>query len=315
MYVILVTCNTPRTNSHLSDVGSREKTMLLNKLIRGWSWEICHALQIKVNWADLACHQAFAYYQDSWSDAVNTEDSPLRSIMIILWHNTAIFGLRNQEQLCMRRLNVCPQENPFVGQRGHVWWHCARMSRRWILWILCWAEIPLELQLCFSVINSLNIWDCFSKFLQIRILGFNILGCPDNFLNCSSLFLDQQANIHMLHKYNAGSEATYKPDNLLSFISSRWISMLAEAKNQTWGENHFRCLLSDPHCIQWVSRREETLKVIERHTVKDIVGGRPSFSLCQRSTHHMHQLHIIFRARTVRRFPDLLGNVRHKTLG
>jgi len=37
----------------------------------------------------------------------------------------------------------------------------------------------------------------------------------------------------MLHKYNAGREVSYKPDNLLSFISSRWFSMLVEAKVQT----------------------------------------------------------------------------------
>lgn len=179
----------------------------------------------------------------------NTEDIPLRTIRITLWHNTAILSLRKQEQLCMGRLNVCPQEDPFVVQRGHVWWRHDRMSRRWVLWILCWAEIPLELQLCFSIINILNVWDCVPEFLQIHILRFNILGCPDNFLSYSSLFLDQQANIHMLHKYNAGSEVTYKPDNLLSFISSRWVSMLAEANIQTWGEDHFRSLLSDPHCI------------------------------------------------------------------
>lgn len=139
----------------------------------------------------------------------NTDDIPLRTIMIILWHNTAILSLRKQEQLCMGRLNICPQEDPFMAQRCHVWWPHARMFRRWIL---CWAEIPLELQLCFSIINILNIWDCFLQFLQICILGFNILGCPDNFLSYSSLFLDQQANIHTLHKYNAGSEVTYKPD-------------------------------------------------------------------------------------------------------
>lgn len=143
------------------------------------------------------------------------------------------------------------------------------MSKRlmlWILWILSRAEILLELQFCFSIINILDIWDCFPKFLPICILGFNILGCPGNFPIYSSSFLDQQADIHMLQKYSTGSEVPYKPDNLLSFISSRWVSMLAEAKTQIWEEDLFRCLLSDLLCIKWVFRRARTLEIRERHT-------------------------------------------------
>lgn len=237
---------------------------------------------------------------------------PFRAITIILWHNIAIF---KQQQHSMARLNVCPQKDLFVAQRGHMWWHRARKSRRWILWILCWAEIPLELQLCFSIINSLNIWDSFSKFLQICILGFDFLDYPDNFISYTSLFLNQQANTHMLHKYNAGSEVTNKPDNLLVFISSRWVSMLAEAKVQARGEDHFMCLLSDPHCRQWVLRWEERLEVWEQQSVKNIVGGHPSLSLCWRSIHNMHQLHTIFTAEAISRFPNLPGNVKCKTLG
>lgn len=106
MYVILVTHKSPTTSLHLSD-GFREKPMLLNKPIRGWSWEIAYALQIQVNSKDLACHLAFAQLPGFRHS--NTEDIPPR---IIICHNTAI--IKKKTTVCMGRLIVCLQEDLYL---------------------------------------------------------------------------------------------------------------------------------------------------------------------------------------------------------
>lgn len=116
--------------------------------------------------------------------------------------------------------------------------------------------------------NRLNMRHCFPKVLQIHILGFNILGCPDNFLSQSSLFLDQQANACTLHKYEAVKSLT---SQIILLVSSIGDEFLCWQRPRSSHEDCFRTPLSDLTAYR-VLRREETLEVRERHTVENIVG-------------------------------------------
>lgn len=133
--------------------------------------------------------------------------------------------------------------------------------------------------------NRLNIRHRFPKVLQIRILGFNILGCPDNFLSYSSLFLDQQANACMLHKCKAAKALT---SQIILLVSSIADEFLCWQRPRSRHEDSFRSPLSDLIAYR-VLRRGETLEVRERHAVENIVGGHANFFQCRRSTHCMHQ--------------------------